>query len=134
MTDNELFAAFEAGTLDAKIFDHKMHVRVGWIYACRFPRAQAVERFANQLKAWTTALGIPGKYHETITWFFMLLIDERQTLQQAATFDAFIELNADLIGKQPSILELYYTPETLRSVHARTHYMLPDRLEVRPAA
>lgn len=69
MTDDDLFAAFEAGTLDAKIFDHQMHIRMGWIYVCRFPLAEAVARFADRLKAWATALGIPGKYHHHLVFY-----------------------------------------------------------------
>ena len=129
LTDEELFAAFEEGTIDPKKFSHEMHVRVGWLYVCRFPRAKAVSRFAEKLKAWATALGISGKYHETITWFFMLLISERQGMQQATSSSAFIAANQDLIGKEPSILNLYYKPETLKSAYARQHYVMPDRLE-----
>lgn len=128
MTDDEIFNAFEQGKLDPKIFSHEMHVRVGWLYACRFPRGEAATRFAARLKAWATALRIPGKYHETVTWFFMLMIDERQTRQQATTFEDFIAENQDLISK-PSILERYYKADTLASAHARAHYVMPDKLD-----
>jgi len=130
MTDDEIFNAFEAGTFDAKTFSHKMHIHVGWIYVTRLERLEAIERFADRLRAWAIALKIPGKYHATITWFFMLLISERQTLQSAKTFDAFIDQNSDLLSKSPSILEQYYTAETLASPHARTHYLLPDNLNI----
>jgi hypothetical protein len=30
MTDKDLVAAFEAGTLDPKLFTHAAHVRVAW--------------------------------------------------------------------------------------------------------
>lgn len=133
-TDEELFRAFEAGTFDPKLFSHEMHIRVGWVYVCCFPRAEAIERFAAKLKAWATALGIPGKYHESITWFYMLIIDERQSEQSATTFEEFIAKNADLISGKPTILERYYRAETLKSAHARNHYVLPDRLEAYAAA
>lgn len=129
MTDEELFKAFEEGTLEPKSFSHEKHIHVGWLYVCRFERAEAIARFAGRLKDWATSLGIVGKYHETITWFFMLLIAERQTSQQAGSFAEFIAANPDLIGKDPSILELYYKPETLRSAYARKHYVLPDNLK-----
>lgn len=128
LSDADLFQAFDTGTFDPKIFSHEMHIHVGWIYACRFPPGEAVTRFADRLKAWAKALGISRKYHETITWFFMLLICERQSKLQAASFADFIAVNQDLIGKDPGILSLYYKPETLASEHARQHYVLPDRL------
>jgi hypothetical protein len=129
MTDDEIFVAFEAGKLSPKIFSHEMHIHVGWIYVCRFPRAEAIARFASKLKAWATALKIAGKYHETITWFFMLLISERQAAQQATSFKDFIAANQDMITKKPSILDLYYKPETLKSQVARQQYLLPDQLK-----
>ena len=134
LSDDELFAAFEAGTFDPKIFSHEMHIHVGWIYVCRFPAGDAMTRFAEKLKSWATALGIPGKYHETITWFFMLLISERQSRQRAGSFEEFIAVNGDLIGKNPAILDRYYKLETLKSVHARKHYVMPDRFEDQTAA
>lgn len=129
MTDEDLYKAFEEGRLDPKSFSHERHIHVAWLYVCRFERAEAIKRFASRLKSWATSLGIPGKYHETITWFFMLLIAERQTAQQASSFTEFIEANPDLTGKDPSILELYYKPETLKSGYARKNYVLPDNLK-----
>jgi len=129
VSDDDLYAAFENGTLDARIFDHEMHIRVGWIYVCRFPLAEAISRFADRLKAWATALGIPGKYHETITWFYMLIISDRQSRQQVSGFSDFLAKNTDLLGSIPSILEQYYKPETLAAPHARKYYVLPDQFK-----
>jgi len=134
MNDGELFKAFEAGTLDPRSFDHQMHLRVGWLYVCRYPLAAAVLNFASNLKSWTQAIGAEGKYHETITWFFMLIINERQGVTRAETFDDFIKENIDLLAKNPPILDRYYSRELLASEHARNHYVLPDRLERRSVA
>ncbi|NVJ98524.1 MAG: hypothetical protein HWE25_10255 [Alphaproteobacteria bacterium] len=133
MSDDKFLAAFEAATLDEKLFDHEAHIRMGWIYVTRYPLAEAIDRFAAALKNYTRALGCEAKYHETITWFYMLLIHERQTRQQTVSFTAFLDANADLISK-PSILLRYYKAETLASDRARTHYMLPDNLEKKAAA
>ncbi len=125
MNDQEFQAAFEDTSLDPKLFDHEAHIRMGWIYATKYPLAEAIARFAGALRAYTRALGAQGKYHETITWFYMLLIAERQARTTAATFDAFLAKNRDLVAS-PSILTRYYRPETLAAEQARQHYVLPD--------
>lgn len=125
MTDQEFRAAFEAATLDETLFDHTAHIRMGWIYAVHYPLAEAIDRFSKALKNYTRALGCEEKYHETITWFYMLLIHERQASLQYGSFPSFLAANSDLVGK-PSVLLSYYTAETLASDRARTHYVLPD--------
>jgi len=133
LNDDDLIRNFEAGTLDPHTFDHKTHLRVGWLYVTSRPLAEAVRCFSGALKSWVKAIGVDGKYHETITWFFMLIISERQAVQQADSFENFIRQNTDLLAKNPSILSHYYKPETLASNHARKHYVLPDKLESRVA-
>lgn len=126
MNDQEFLEAFEDTNLEPKLFDHTAHIRMGWIYVKNYPLAKAIDRFANALRAYTRAVGAEDKYHETITWFYMLLIAERQARTNAATFDAFLAKNTDLVAS-PSILTRYYRPETLAGEQAQQHYVLPDR-------
>lgn len=125
MTDDSFLAAFEAATLDPVAFTHEAHIRMGWIYVTRYPLTEAIGRFAAHLKVFAAASGAAGKYHETITWFYMLLIAERQALGRHSSFKAFLKRNEDLVAK-PSILTQYYRAETLASEAARQHYLLPD--------
>ncbi|MCJ9430001.1 hypothetical protein [Kordiimonas marina] len=127
LSDDDFLAAFEAGRLDVKGFDHKAHVRLGWIYITRMPLADAINRFTRGLKRWVTALGAEGKYHETVTWAYLMLIHDRQTARPEASFDAFLAENADLLGT-PSPLEALYHRETLASDRARKSFVLPDKL------
>ena len=95
---------------------------------CRYPLTEAVEKCKDRLQSWTKTIGASGKYHETITWFFMLVISERQSRTGAATFTAFLTQNADLISKADPILMRYYSRAVLASDHARKHYVMPDRI------
>jgi hypothetical protein len=121
--------AFEAGTLDVDAFDHEAHIYVAWLYLEQMPVLQAGQRYADSLKRLTKSLGIPGKYHETITWFFMLLIDERRRNSAGKDWFSFVRENDDLFacGEQ-NIVNRYYRPETLGSDNARGAFVLPDRL------
>lgn len=126
MTDDELIEAFESHKLTKDQFDHIAHLRVGWIYATRHTLGAACDTMARELLAWDIAYGLGERYHETVTWAFMLVIHERQSACNADSFTAFIEANPDLVAKSPPFLAAYYREETLASERARTSFVLPD--------
>jgi len=119
---------FEAGEIDADAFDHDAHIYVAWLYLDRHELLEAVRNFTAALKRLTTQLGIPGKYHETITWFFMFLIEERRGESPARDWYSFRRDNEDLFAKgEDGILNRYYERTTLGSDRARRSFLLPDR-------
>ena len=119
---------FESGRIDAEMFDHEAHIYVAWLYLDQYPVLKATQRYMNSLKRITADLGIPGKYHETITWFFMFLIDERRRVSTSDDWFSFRRKNEDLFARgEQSILSQYYQPETLASDSARRSFVLPDR-------
>jgi hypothetical protein len=122
--DAEFVRGFEAGRVDA--FHHRDHVRLAWAYLELEPPARALDRFAEALKAFAAGRGKPELYHETITWAFLLLIQERRARDAAADFEAFAAGNPDLLAWQPSILDRYYRKETLGSPLARRVFLMPD--------
>ena len=121
-------AAFEAGDIDPAAFDHEAHVYAGWLYLREYPLADAIARYTAALKRLTEKLGIPEKYHETITWFFLLLIAERRAAANDDSWSSFRRANCDLFRKEDSILRRYYTDDVIRSSRARAAFMMPDRL------
>ena len=120
-------AAFEAGTVDPDCFDHEAHLYLAWSYLDNHAPAEAIARYADTLERLTRKLGIPEKYHQTITWFFLLLIAERRAKTPARSWIAFREANGDLLdcGK---ILSRYYSHGVLQSDVARTTFVLPDKI------
>ena len=86
-------------------------------------------RFSNALRAFATAQGKPGLYHETITTAYVLLINERlDDRARELSWNDFAALNPDLFAWKPSILDRYYRPDTLKSDKARRTFVMPDRL------
>jgi hypothetical protein len=127
MNDGEFVDAFEACAIANSDFHHADHVRLAWIYLREHPLMEAIERFTTSLQRFAAHHGVPGVYHETITWVYLLLIHERMQRDGApADWVAFRGANSDLFDKKPSILERYYSPETLRSNLARRIFVLPD--------
>jgi len=129
MTDDEFLRAFEACAIAASDFRHADHVRLAWIYLQRHPLIDAIRRFTDSLKRFAAYNGVPGRYHETITWAYLLLIHERMRQDDGAgEWEGFRAAHGDLLQWKPSILERYYTRETLLSDVARRTFVLPDRL------
>lgn len=126
MTDEDLKAAFEDGSLPPDVFDHAAHVQLAWVYVHELALPQAIERFIDGLRAFTRQHGDEAKYHETISWFFLLLIADRQGKTRAKTYVEFIEANPDLIASSKAVLSRYYRSETLAADGARAHFTLPD--------
>lgn len=117
---------FEAGSIDAESFDHEAHVYVAWLYLEEFDLADAITRFDAALRRLTARLGVPQKYHATITWLFLLLINERR--RDGEDWSAFRARNGDLVENSRSTLQRYYSESLLFSDDARQHFVLPDRL------
>lgn len=124
MRDDDAFiAAVEQCTLPETAFHHADHVRLAWLYLRRLPLLEAMARFTRVLRRFAAALGKPDRYHQTITWAYLLLIHERM---KGGSWDDFVAGNPDLFEWNPSILDRYYRRETLDSPLARSTFVLPD--------
>ena len=120
--------SFESAAIDAEAFDHEAHIYVGWLYLERYPLAQGIAQFTDSLRRLTRKLGVPGKYHETISWFYLLLIEERRSVSTPNDWFAFRRANNDLFCRDDNIFERYYSKELIFSDRARQSFVLPDRL------
>jgi hypothetical protein len=127
MNDRNFVDAFEACAIPSGDFHHADHVRLAWIYLRERPLLEAIERFTTSLRRFAAHHGVPGLYHETITWSYLLLIHERmQRDDSAKDWDSFRDANRDLFDRRPSVLDRYYAPGTLKSDLARRTFVLPD--------
>ena len=127
-TDEELVARFSDTTLPTEAFHHAQHVRVAWLYVRRHGMPGALAAFSDALRRFAVAKGAAGLYHETITWAYLLLINERQQRAPSQDWASFAEANSDLLTWKPSALDAFYTHETLWSDLARRIFVMPDRV------
>lgn len=142
MTDEAFVQAFEAGTLEPAAFPHRAHVRLAWLYLRQYPLAEAAARITAGIRAFAAAVGKPEKYHETITWAYLLIIQDRvarasadaeaggtaAAIGGAPDFDRFAEANGDLLLNGRALLERWYHPATLDAPLARQAFVWPDRM------
>src|SRR5262245_43351744 len=106
--ERELLHEFESCTLPSDRFHHAENVRVGWLYLHMFPFCDAVRRFREALQSFALAHGKATLFHETITFAYVALVNERIERQQSPTWNDFMVRNPDLLTWSPSVLTCYY--------------------------
>jgi hypothetical protein len=124
--EQDFLTQFENGTLPPEQFHHADHVRAAWLYVRNYSAMEGLQRFCNNLKQFASRVGKPGLYHETITWAYFLLIQERAKKEDHDCWERFAEKNADLFDWKNSVLKKYYSEETLKSNLARSIFVFPD--------
>jgi len=120
--------ALEGASVDPETFNHESHVYAAWLYLEQWQLSEATQRFCAAIRNLTKQLGAETKYHETITCFFMQLINQRRETMQQTSWAAFRAKNADLVEHAGTTLNRYYSKELLASEAARQQYLLPDKL------
>jgi hypothetical protein len=126
----ELVAAFVAGTLPKTEWTHQAHLRVGLWHLLHHAADEALDLLRDRIRRYNVACGVAntdhGGYHETITRFYVRVID--RFLQSADRQRPLDQLAEDLI-RQWGDKELplrYYSRERLFSVLARRQWVEPD--------
>lgn len=126
-TSIDAMAAFESGTLDPALFDHRLHLSVAWAYLQRDGFPDGASRFRQHLKAYVAKVGAEGKYHETITWAYLVLLNEEMSLRSppGESFDAMIQRRPDLLDHRNGAIARCYSKSRLDSPDARRVFLLP---------
>jgi hypothetical protein len=130
---DELLRQFEDCSLPLDRFRHSVHIQIAFLYLRKYPALDVLRRFPEALKRYAAAHGKTGLYHETITWAYILLIQERmQRAPQVQTWEEFAATNEDLLTWSGTILKQYYRNETLSSDLARKIFLFPDKAPALP--
>ncbi len=118
--------SFEALDFDVEGFDHTAHVYVAWQYVRSYDLLTAIGRYRDTLMRLTRKLGVPDKYHETITWFYMVAVSEGARGRCREDWALFRKSNPALFARNPSAVSRHYSSERLDSPAARAAFVLPD--------
>lgn len=119
--------AFENGTLDPSQFNHRLHLSLAWKYLQRDGFPEGAVHFSKHLKAYVAKVGAEGKYHETITWAYLVLLNEELSLRSppGESFDAMIKRRPDLLDHRHGAIARCYNQSQLDSPDARRVFLLP---------
>lgn len=124
LDDDDFLHALESTTLPPAAFDHRGHLRAGFIYLRRYDFPGACVAMKSAVKGFARSLGKDGLYHETLTIAYLALMAERLVEEPAdLTFDRFIERYPELASRD--YFERYYPRGTLDTTEARTTFVLP---------
>src|SRR6266404_9670806 len=70
-----LVHAFETATIPSSEFTHVAHIAVALSYLAEMPADQALERMRGKIRAFAAHHHVENLYHETLTVFWMRLLD-----------------------------------------------------------
>ena len=125
-----LLTQLENGSLPPEKFNHFGHVRAAWLALEEEGEfAAALTRYSHALKAYARTQGVPGKYNETITVFFMALIHRHRCESGPLDWQAFQTAWPTLFEAPGQLLERHYSQARLNSALARSCFLLPDNPE-----
>jgi catechol 2,3-dioxygenase-like lactoylglutathione lyase family enzyme len=126
MDDATLLERFEDTTLPPDEMRHREHVRLAWILLGLAPFEVAAPRYCASLRRFAAAHGHAGRYHATMTWAYLALVQERMSSPGVPSdFPAFAVANPDLFDHTGGALSARYDRETLDSGLARSVFVLP---------
>ncbi len=140
LSDAQLAASFENGTLPHEDWDHRAHIRVAHYYLSTLSFADALEKMRTGLRRYLGQVGVVETatrgYHETMTQFWLRIIaavmaghaDERTSREQppgaGVSATEFISQNPFLLEK--SIWRLFYSRRCMVSMQAKAEFVSPD--------
>ncbi|HWE22438.1 MAG TPA: hypothetical protein VG496_00735 [Myxococcales bacterium] len=129
LDDEALVTAFERAELGSSEFRHREHVRAAYVYLARHGDfAEAAHRFRTALRRFAAAHGVANRYHETLTWAYLALINDRMHGAPLEGSVALLRRCPELLDGRALLGRYYDVDALLRSPRARDVFLLPERL------
>jgi hypothetical protein len=124
MSDEEFVHAFFA-SLPEHRFGHRQHLQLAWLTLGRCDLEPATELVGSTIRAFAEAHGADRKYHQTLTEFWVRLVDHcRRARPDLADFDAFLAAFPLLL--EPGLAGRHWSDEALWNEQARAVWCEPD--------
>lgn len=128
MSDDAFLSAFLDGSMPPAGFDHYGHVRIAWIMLRRYPLKEAIAATCDGIKNLANHLGVPGKYHRTLTEALVRLMAHGYAADPHCSWETFIARNPELMNDAKGLLAKHYSDARMAATEARLSFMAPDRL------
>ena len=117
---------FRNGELGPQEVNHRAHLYLAWLYLKRHSVDEACALMCADTRAFAESLGVPGKYHHTVTEGLMRIVAARMALTSESDFDRFLAANTDLLSDARGLLAHHFSDARLKSEEARRSWMEPD--------
>jgi hypothetical protein len=137
----DLVDAFERATIPSSEFKHAAHIAVALSYLAEVPADKALERMREKIRAFAAHHHMENLYHETLTTFWMRLLDHvagtydadpsrrRSSRRSKADLPLWRRINLIVArwGTSAPVVA-HYSRELIASKGARETWVPPDRL------
>jgi hypothetical protein len=127
MDDHDFVFAMENMRFPLAEFDHEAHLRLAWIYFRNKPLAEGMIAFRDTLQRCARHHGVTAKYHETITYIFLIVVHDRMTIHPNDGWSSFRSRNPSLFNDWRATLAALYSQDVLDSERAKERFMLPEK-------
>jgi hypothetical protein len=120
--------AHQDGPFNRRPFDHRQHVKFAWSVLGEMSAAEAAQFVGSEIRGFAE-IHAPGKYHETLTQFWVHLVAHTRAQDDAgADFEEHLARFPILMNT--SAQKHHYSPIVLDSKRARNEYVEPDLLPI----
>jgi hypothetical protein len=129
MDDDEFLLRFHESNLPGEEFRHRGHLRLAWLVLSRHSKDDAEKIVAREIQQFAVANGASGRYHDTLTRFWVRLVGHAmENAKEAGSID-------ELLARFPFLLDKnlpyrHWRGETFNSDLARAGWVEPDLLPV----
>jgi uncharacterized cysteine cluster protein YcgN (CxxCxxCC family) len=130
MTDAEILTLvdrLERCLLAKEEFHHRDHLTVAVVYLYASDLDTAMDRMRNSLKRFATHHSVPKLYHETLTRFWLLQVDQR--LDRGEYLRESVHAIQQQLNDKNLAFE-YYSRERIESKEASENWLGPDLKEL----
>ena len=125
MEDNEFLRRFHESNLPGEEFRHRGHLRLAWLVLSRHRRDEAESIVAREIRQFAVANGASGRYHDTLTRFWVRLVGHAmENAKDAGSIDELLARFPFLLDK--SLPYRHWRGETFNSDRARAGWVDPD--------
>lgn len=123
---SEFLQAFEDCSLPADRWTHAAHIAGGTVYLRRYG-THALAHIRTNIQRFNAAKGgPPTAYHETITIFWLAILDEATQGTAFANDLAAVRFTVDRFGDDRKLHTDYYSYDVVKSDEARLRWVAPD--------
>ena len=127
MDDPEFLRLFHETNLPGEEFRHRGHLRLAWLILSRHGRRLAEQIVAEEIQRFAEANGASGKYHDTLTRFWVRIVGHAiENAPEARGIDELLARFPFLLDK--SLPYRHWQGETFNSDRARVGWVEPDLL------
>lgn len=127
LSDADFLQRFLTADLPAEGFDHRGHLRAAWLVLQRQPLPEAIETVCQGIERLATALGVPGKYHRTLSEALVRWMAAMGAARHDVSFETFLADHPDLVADARGVLARHYSAAVLAQAQARQQWVPPDR-------